>query len=87
LNRTLIGNADWIVTVDATRRIITDGAIAFSSRGGAHSVIADGRMLMRAGTVRTLDEAAVLAAAQTRAEALLQRANLARFCRPAWPVE
>lgn len=26
--RTLIRNADWVVTVDATRRIVTDGAIA-----------------------------------------------------------
>jgi cytosine/adenosine deaminase-related metal-dependent hydrolase len=73
--------SDWVPVINPV------GNLAFSSRGGAHTVIAGGVVLMRDGLVQTLDEAAVLANVQVRAEALAQRSGLARFCQPAWPVE
>lgn len=72
---------DWVPLINPV------GNLAFSSRGGAHTVIADGTVLMRDGRVQTLDEDRVLAEAQARAAALMQRSGLDRFCRPAWPVE
>ncbi len=73
--------SDWVPVINPV------GNFAFSSRGGAHTVIAGGMMLMRDGRVQTLDEAVVLAEAQARAEALVRRSGLARFCQPAWPME
>ena len=62
------------------------GNLAYSSRGGADTVLRGGRVLMNGGKVRCVDEKAVLAEVQARAEALAERANLARFAAPAWPV-
>lgn len=73
--------SDWVPVINPV------GNLAFSSRGGAHTVIADGALLMRAGRVLSLDEDSVLAEVQQRATALMQRSGLARFCQPAWPVE
>lgn len=63
------------------------GNLAYSARGGADTVVAGGRVLMQAGNVRSVDELDVLAEAQRRADALVDRANLRRHCQPAWPVE
>ncbi|MGQ0655549.1 MAG: amidohydrolase family protein, partial [Betaproteobacteria bacterium] len=73
--------ADWVPVINPVANL------AFSARGGADTVIADGAVLMRGGEVRSLDEAAVLDAVQKSADALVDRAQLRRFCRPAWPVE
>jgi|1185.fasta_scaffold03442_2 5-methylthioadenosine/S-adenosylhomocysteine deaminase len=72
---------DWVPMINPV------GNLAFSARGGADTVIANGAVLMRGGQVRTLDEAAVLKAVQDRADALMDRTQLRRFCQPAWPVE
>lgn len=62
------------------------GNLAYSSRGGADTVIAAGEILLRNGVVRRVDEKAVLADVQARAEALADRARLRRFAAPDWPV-
>jgi hypothetical protein len=58
----------------------------FSSRGGAHTVIVDGRMLLAAGRPQMLDPESVLADCQQRAEALMRRSGLHRYCAPQWPI-
>lgn len=73
--------SDWVPLINPV------GNLAFSSRGGAHTVIADGEILLRAGRMQAIDEAHVLGQAQERAAALMQRSGLARFCEPAWPIE
>jgi cytosine/adenosine deaminase-related metal-dependent hydrolase len=71
---------DWVPVINPLANL------TFSTRGGADTVIVDGRILMQGGKVRTLDEGRVLDECQTRAQALAERSGLARFGRPAWPV-
>jgi cytosine/adenosine deaminase-related metal-dependent hydrolase len=73
--------ADWVPVINPV------GNLAFSARGGADTVIVDGAVLMRGGLVQSLDETSVLAEVQKRADALLDRTDLRRFCAPAWPIE
>jgi 5-methylthioadenosine/S-adenosylhomocysteine deaminase len=73
--------ADWVPVINPV------GNLAFSARGGADTVIASGKVLMRGVEVKSLNEAAVLEEVQERADALIDRTELRRFCRPAWPVE
>lgn len=72
--------ADWAPVINPIANLV------FSSRGGAHTVIVDGRTLMAAGRVRTMDEARILHDGQHRAEAIASRSGLSRFCAPRWGV-
>jgi hypothetical protein len=60
--------------------------LAFSTRGGAHTVVVDGTVLMTKGDLRTLDAERILHDCQVRAEKVAARANLVRFSRPQWSV-
>jgi 5-methylthioadenosine/S-adenosylhomocysteine deaminase len=70
--------ADWAPVINPIANLV------FSSRGGAHTVIVDGEVLMAGGVVRTLDEERILSDGQVRAAALAERSGIARFCRPQW---
>ena len=56
-------SADWAPVINPIANFV------FSSRGGAHTVIVDGRDLMAAGRVCSLDEELILQESQLRAEA------------------
>ncbi|MFI4986232.1 MAG: amidohydrolase family protein [Alphaproteobacteria bacterium] len=73
--------ADWVPLINPIANIV------FSSRGGAHTVIVDGNVLLHDGELRTIDEERYLAECQARAEALMLSAGLARFCAPQWTIE
>jgi 5-methylthioadenosine/S-adenosylhomocysteine deaminase len=73
-------SADWAPVINPIANLV------FSSRGGAHTVIVDGRDLMAAGRVCTLDEEAILQESQLRAEAVVGRGGLYAFCAPQWPM-
>ena len=72
--------ADWAPVINPIANLV------FSSRGGAHTVIVDGKVVMSAGTVRTLDEEHVLREGQEIADQLAERSGVIRFCQPRWPV-
>jgi len=72
--------ADWVPLIHPIQNL------AFSSRGGADTVIVDGRILLKHGKLASCDETEILAQSQTRAEALAERSNLARFAQPSWTV-
>jgi 5-methylthioadenosine/S-adenosylhomocysteine deaminase len=73
--------ADWVPLHNPI------GNLAFSARGGADTVFADGVPLMLRGRVTRLDETAILDEVQKRADALMDRTELRRFCQPAWPIQ
>jgi 5-methylthioadenosine/S-adenosylhomocysteine deaminase len=73
-----MASADWAPTINPLANLV------FSSRGGAHSVIVDGKILMSCGDVCTLDEETVLEQGQFSAEAIAKRSGLYRFCAPGW---
>jgi 5-methylthioadenosine/S-adenosylhomocysteine deaminase len=73
--------ADWVPLINPLQNIV------FSSRGGADTVIIDGDILLHGGAPQQLDEAAILAECQARAEALVARAGLRPFCAPQWVIE
>jgi 5-methylthioadenosine/S-adenosylhomocysteine deaminase len=72
--------ADWAPVINPIANLV------FSSRGGAHTLIVDGKVVMACGVVRTLDEERILFEGQVRAAALAERSGVARFCRPQWHV-
>ena len=65
--------ADWAPVINPIANLV------FSSRGGAHTVIVDGKVVMSAGTVRTLDEEHVLREGQEIADQLAERSGVIRF--------
>ncbi len=73
-------SADWAPVINPIANLV------FSSRGGAHTVIVDGRTLMSAGHVLTLDEEQVLEEGQRHAEMIAERSGLIRFCAPRWAL-
>jgi 5-methylthioadenosine/S-adenosylhomocysteine deaminase len=73
-------SADWAPVINPIANLV------FSSRGGAHTVIVDGRDLMAAGRVCSLNEELILQESQVRAEALVERSGLGAFCVPQWPL-
>jgi cytosine/adenosine deaminase-related metal-dependent hydrolase len=73
-------SADWAPVINPIANLV------FSSRGGAHTVIVDGRDLMTGGRVCYLDEEAILQESQLRAEAVVGRSGLCAFCFPQWPL-
>jgi cytosine/adenosine deaminase-related metal-dependent hydrolase len=72
--------ADWTPVINPVANLV------FSSRGGAHTVIVEGEILMEGGVVRTLDEERILREGQDRATVLAERSGLTRFCKPEWEV-
>jgi 5-methylthioadenosine/S-adenosylhomocysteine deaminase len=72
---------DWVPLINPLANL------AFSTRGGAHTVIVDGQLLMSAGKVHSLDEERVLSECQSRAERLAVRGDLARFAALQWGVQ
>ena len=60
--------------------------LVYASRGGADTVIVDGKILMADGVVKTIDERALLEESQVRAEAIASRSGLADLIKPKWPV-
>ena len=73
-------SADWAPVINPIANLV------FSARGGAHTVIVDGRDLMSAGQVCSLDEDLILRESQLRAEALIGRSGLIGYCTPQWPL-
>jgi hypothetical protein len=60
--------------------------LVFSSRGGAHTVLVDGNVLLADGRLQSLDENRTLEEAQRCAEAIMARSGLGRFCAPQWKI-
>jgi 5-methylthioadenosine/S-adenosylhomocysteine deaminase len=60
--------------------------LVYCSRGGADTVVADGRVLMEEGVVKTIDEVATLDEVQRRGEALAAASGLGDLIKPKWPV-
>jgi 5-methylthioadenosine/S-adenosylhomocysteine deaminase len=60
--------------------------LMYSSRGGADTVICNGRVLMRDKVVLSIDEKEALIQAKTRGARLAERAGLADRVAPRWPI-
>jgi 5-methylthioadenosine/S-adenosylhomocysteine deaminase len=60
--------------------------LVYASRGGADTVIVDGRVLMEEGVVKTIDEAATLVEVQRRGEAIAAASGLGDLSKPTWPI-
>ena len=73
--------ADWAPVINPVANLV------FSSRGGAHTVIVDGNILLDAGVLKSIDEDRTLAEAQRRAESIVARSGLDQYCMPQWAVQ
>jgi 5-methylthioadenosine/S-adenosylhomocysteine deaminase len=71
---------EWCPTLNPLSNLV------YASRGGAHTVIVDGRVVLDAGRVTTLDQAALLREVQRRGEEIAEGSGLAVVARPRWPV-
>lgn len=60
--------------------------LVYSSRGGADTVLCNGRVLMEEGAILAFDEDKVLAEAQHRGEAIAKKAGLWDRIQPRWPI-
>jgi 5-methylthioadenosine/S-adenosylhomocysteine deaminase len=60
--------------------------LVYCSRGGADTVIIDGKIVMENGVVTTIDEKATLEECQKRGEAIAARSGLGDLIKPRWPV-
>jgi len=60
--------------------------LIYSSRGGADTVLCNGRVLMENGTVLSIDEGRALAEAQTRADRIAGRVEFRDKVPSPWPV-
>ncbi|MBI4587983.1 MAG: amidohydrolase [Candidatus Rokubacteria bacterium] len=61
--------------------------LVYSATGrSVETVIVDGKVIVEGGTVRTLDEPAVIDAARRRAPAILDKTKLGALVAPKWPV-
>ncbi len=60
--------------------------LVYSSRGGADTVICNGKVLMENGTVASLDEKRILSEAQRRGERIATASGLWERIKPKWPV-
>jgi len=72
--------ADWAPVINPVANLV------FSSRGGAHTVLVDGNILIADGRLQSLDENRTLEEAQRCAEAIMARSGLGRFCAPHWKI-
>ena len=69
--------ADWAPVINPVANLV------FSSRGGAHTVLVDGNVLLAHGRLQSLDENRTLAEAQRCAEAIMARSGLGSIlCAP-----
>jgi 5-methylthioadenosine/S-adenosylhomocysteine deaminase len=59
--------------------------LVHSARGGAHTVIVDGKVLMANAKVRTIDEAETLAECQRRGVLIARKSGLDRVTQSPWP--
>jgi 5-methylthioadenosine/S-adenosylhomocysteine deaminase len=59
--------------------------LVHSARGGAHTVIVDGKVLMANGNLRTIDEDETLAECQRRGVSIARRSGLDRVTQSPWP--
>jgi cytosine/adenosine deaminase-related metal-dependent hydrolase len=59
--------------------------LVHSARGGAHSVIVDGKILMADGVVQTIDEEQTLAECQRRGLIIARKSGLDRVTQSPWP--
>src|ERR1700737_3966913 len=71
--------ADWRPMLNPLSNLV------HSCRGGAHTVIVNGRILMAAGEVRTIDEPEALSECQERGIAIARRSGLDRITQSPWP--
>jgi 5-methylthioadenosine/S-adenosylhomocysteine deaminase len=60
--------------------------LVYAARGGADTVICDGRILMRDKVVLSIDETQALAEAKQRGARIAERAGLRDRIRPLWPI-
>jgi 5-methylthioadenosine/S-adenosylhomocysteine deaminase len=58
----------------------------YACRGGADTVLCDGKILMENGHVLTIDEPSALREAQTRGERIATATDLWKKVRPLWPI-
>jgi 5-methylthioadenosine/S-adenosylhomocysteine deaminase len=72
--------SDWVPLINPLANLV------FSSRGGAHTVIVDGEMLLQDRQPKRMVADTVLAECQERAQAVMARSSLARYCAPRWPI-
>jgi hypothetical protein len=56
-----------------------------SNRGGADTVIVDGKLIVQGGKVATFDEMETLAECQRRADEIAERSGLEPLVRSPWP--
>jgi 5-methylthioadenosine/S-adenosylhomocysteine deaminase len=73
--------ADWAPVINPVANLV------FSSRGGAHTVLVDGNVLLAGGHLKSIDEHRTLAEAQRSAELIMARSGLDRYCAPQWTVQ
>ena len=59
--------------------------LVHSSRGGAHTVIVNGEILLAAGELQTIDEREALSECQQRGIAIARRSGLDRITQSPWP--
>src|SRR5581483_622004 len=71
---------DWQPVINPIANLI------YACRGGANTVICDGRLLMRDKVVLSIDENEALAQAKERGARIAERAGLAEKVRPRWPI-
>ena len=60
--------------------------LVYAARGGADTVICDGRVLMRDKVVISIDEKRALKEAKERGARIAERAGLRDRIRPTWPI-
>jgi 5-methylthioadenosine/S-adenosylhomocysteine deaminase len=58
----------------------------YACRGGADTVLCDGKILMDNGNVLTIDEPKALREAQARGERIATASNLWKKVQPLWPI-
>lgn len=71
---------DWQPVLNPIANLI------YACRGGADTVICDGKVLLQDKVMLTIDEQQALAEAKTRGARLAERAGLAERVKPRWPI-
>jgi 5-methylthioadenosine/S-adenosylhomocysteine deaminase len=72
--------ADWRPILNPIANLV------YSCRGGADTVLCDGKIIMEEGRVLTLDETKILEEGQRRAEQIAERSGLWEKIKPKWPI-
>jgi 5-methylthioadenosine/S-adenosylhomocysteine deaminase len=71
---------DWQPVINPIANLI------YACRGGADTVICNGRLLMRDKVVLSIDETEALTQAKERGARIAERAGLRDLVRPKWPI-